>query len=94
MPNDLILRSGLPPPHDSIRVPAGESFPLEIKTTRNTSIVFTVVDAINGRRVEINGKPMKILKPTETVIQQETLYFPARGMGTNTFGKLYITFPR
>lgn len=78
--NDVILRSTLDPPYDSIRAPAGKAFTMTITTTRNTSVVFTVVDVINGNRVNINGKPMVILKPSKTQEAQQTLYIPARGM--------------
>lgn len=77
--NDIILRSALPDPHDSIRVPARSSQEMTIKTSRSNSMVFSAIDATNGRRVEINGKPMILLKPTDDKDDQKELYIPAKG---------------
>ncbi|CAB4011013.1 Glyco X precursor, partial [Paramuricea clavata] len=76
--SDIILRSALESPHDSIRVRAGKSLTLTLQTRQNTSVVFTVIDAANGRRVTINGKAMMILKPTKVPGAPQDLYFPAK----------------
>lgn len=77
---DIILSSSLDAPHDSIRVLAGQTLKMKISTPRNRSTVFTATDAANGRRVNIDGNLMLILKPTKSQNILQSIYIPAKGM--------------
>lgn len=52
---------------------------MTIPTAKSNAIVFTVIDATTGKRLEINRKPSVLLEPKLSQVAPEELYIPTKG---------------